>query len=618
MLWLFVYLSFVAIAGRFLTKSGLRLSWLPAGYALFFFFQVVTVKLLDLVGVLGAGPVVGIYLLAAVPGVLFLVRDGQAGIRRRLYSTRGSGVDRERGERLLQRILAGSVVIIIAGLALYSLLVPTHVWDVQAYHMPMVAGYVQNGSLSLGPTQDLRQIFRVNGGELQMLNLALLSGSDAWMELPNVLALVVSLGTAYVLGRSVLGRKTLAALVVLVTLTAPQVLYGSVTAKNDIVFLALVVGAFYWVVRTVDEPEELLWPALLALTCSLAVATKVIGLNLVGTAGLVLLVLTVARRVPFRSLLVFTLLTLAGVLILVGDVYWSNFTRSEVPVGIRPGEVRFTIGLANLVEALEFYVYDLAFERLVTTQIFEHDFSHYGYLFPFVLVLGAVAGVRQVFVPAERRRSAILLAAMAFVLFVSVIIARLPIQWDQRFMIWMVPVLAILALCMLRNWSPPALLALGAFCSALALFHVVHIFTNGAGGMFEKSAVHLARNGELARLTDVRHEKYDYKIDGFEKLAAAAGPEDSILYIGAEDTWQYPAWGRGFSRTVIGVRDSADVARKLQDQSFDFAVVEADAADPLRRAVRVGAKQQAFTQLYTSANRSIFRRDRLSEPTSTP
>jgi len=279
-----------------------------------------------------------------------------------------------------------------------------------------------------------------------------------------------------------------------------------------------------------------------------------------------------------------------------------------VPVGIRPGEVDFVAGPANIIAAVKFYVYDLSFRRLVTEQIFEHDFSHFGYFFPFLLVFGTVAGMRQFIMSRRRREELWVLALLVVVLLLSVIIARRPIQWDQRFMIWMVPAFAILAVSNLDKAHRPTLLALVAFGSAFCMLNVIQIVTNASGGIFAKSSLHIIEHGRLPYLSDVPHEKYLYKIDGFNLLGAASGERDSVLYVGAEDTWMYPGWGRRFTRYVIGVHDSADVIRKVRSGAFAFIVVEADAAEGLRRAALGPASAGNYADLYKGENRRILQR----------
>src|SRR5690606_28689203 len=136
-----------------------------------------------------------------------------------------------------------------------------------------------------------------------------------------------------------------------------------------------------------------------------------------------------------RGVVLFGVAAAVALLALAGTVYWSNLSRSAVPVGVAPGEVSFTIGPANAIAAARFYLYDLSFKRLVVPQVFEHDFMHYGYFFPFLLLAGTVVALRQF---RARRFVLAALALMGGVLFLSVIALRLPIQWDQRFMMWMV------------------------------------------------------------------------------------------------------------------------------------------------------------------------------------
>jgi len=605
--WALLFVLTVVIVDRQRNTAVFCLSSVLVGYVLFYFFQVLVVKLLNLVHLLSSPALWTAYLLAAAAGFTFLyVKRGGANAAlptRKILASAGQGP-------LIERIVGASVAAAILGLAVFSFVAPTAVWDVQAYHMPMVASYVQNESLTIGATQDLRQVYRVNGAELQMLNIALLARSDAWMELPNILALMVSLVGVFLMAKIVLHRDALAYLAVILTMTAPQILYGSASAKNDVVFLALILGAFYWIVRIASDPETHLRERLiiLALTASLAVATKVIGLNVVGTAGLVLLILVLLRRLPLRAVALYSAFTVAGVMALVGDVYWNNMHMTEVPVGIRPGEVDFVAGPANIIAAVKFYVYDLSFRRLVTEQIFEHDFSHFGYFFPFLLVFGTVAGMRQFIMSRRRREELWVLALLVVVLLLSVIIARRPIQWDQRFMIWMVPAFAILAVSNLDKAHRPTLLALVAFGSAFCMLNVIQIVTNASGGIFAKSSLHIIEHGRLPYLSDVPHEKYLYKIDGFNLLGAASGERDSVLYVGAEDTWMYPGWGRRFTRYVIGVHDSADVIRKVRSGAFAFIVVEADAAEGLRRAALGPASAGNYADLYKGENRRILQR----------
>jgi hypothetical protein len=646
-LWLTPLALFTMCANARRRRPAFDPAALLIAYPIFFLFQVLAVKALDLGGLLMGPAVAVVYLVAAAAALAAFV------------SWRGDGAGRvpdldaaDPDARLVRRLALASAGLVCIGLAAFALVVPVHVWDVQAYHMPMVANYMQNESIAGWPTQDLRQIFRVNAGELQMLSLALLSRSDAWMELPNVLGLSVCLVATFEMTKRILGRRVLGHLAVVLVLTAPQILYGSVSAKNDLVFTAVLLCSFYWVVHVATGVRETRqrdaaagragrssrdaagaavdgspgatvsrwWGGtsasypwhrsailLIGAGPALAASTKVMGLNVLVAVGLALTALVLAKRVSVRDLALFGVVGLLVLSVAAGDIYARNIGRTTLPVGIRPGEVHFTFDLANFAAAARYYLYDLSFKRLVTPQIFEHDFSHYGYLFPLILTLGAVAGIRQLR-SGRREAGLVILAFLAVVLFLSVNVARQPIGWDQRFMIWMVPVFAILAISLLRGVEGRILVAATSFVAAISIVNAAQLYANASEGLFTRSVMFTVQHGRLPGLVDLPPWKYSYKIDGFQALASAASPEDSILYVGAEDTWMYPAWGRRFTRHVHGVSGPEDAAVRAKSGMYGYIVVEDDAAADLRDPVCESAQMAGYRPLARSNGRTVLRR----------
>jgi hypothetical protein len=580
-----------------------------AAYPIFFAFQVLLAKAASAVGLLhvtGFRTAYGV-LVAAGGAVCFLrLRRGTTAPA----PAPAPAVDQDADLVLIRRIVLGVAALALALLALFALVAPVHVWDVLAYHMPMVASYVQNGSLDAWPTQELRQVYRVNAGELQLLNVALLARSDAWVELPNVLGLAVFLVAAYELARLALRRRLLAYLVAALSLTAPQVLVGAATAKNDLMFSAVLLTAFYWMIRAgrrEDAGHAGTALGLAALCAALAAATKVMGLNVIGATGLVALAFAFRGRLRWGQVVAFTLMTTASLLLLAGDVYWRNLIRDTIPVGIAPGELHLSVGLGNLVVAARYYVYDLSFKRLVTPPIFEHDFLHYGYLFPFLLILSVVGAVRQ-----WRRRDHALasLALAGGALFASVVAIRLPIGWDQRFMLWMIPVAAVLALSLAERTPTRNLLALCGLVAGLALVNVSTALTLESDRLFHRSVEHLATTGELARYTDVANTRYRNRDDGFEVLALEAAPTDTVLYAGTDDSWMYLAWGPRFTRRVEGVRDAAHAASQVASRRFDFIVMERSVPPEIERAIVREAGSAGYATLAQAEGRLIMRRSR--------
>lgn len=603
LLWLAAFAAVTLLVARwFPDEPG---PTLLAAYPLFCAAQVLVARLASALGLLTSGAFLVLYAALAVTAAALWIARGPAAPAQPLGGDPGTANETDPDIRLVRRVVLGCAAAVLAGLLLFALVSPVHVWDVLAYHLPMVASYIQNGSLDAWPTQDLRQVFRVNAGELQMLHVALPARSDALVELPNLLGLAVLLVGTLELARLEYGRTALPWLAVAIVLTAPQVLVGAATGKNDLLFVAVVIAAFYWMVRAglARDGRTTRCIALAALSAAVAAATKVMGLNVLGAVGLLALVLAARRRLPFRAVLQFGVVALLALLALAGDVYWKNFSRSVVPVGISPGEISYTFGPGNITAAARFYLYDLPVRRLLTPQLFEHDFLHYGYLFPVLLAAGCVVAFRQL---RERRFVLASLALIGAALFVSVIALRLPIQWDQRFMIWMVPTLAILALSLARRWAPRALVAATAAAASLALVQLALTITNESDGLFMRSAQHLAGTGTLARHADVPNPRYTAMGAGFAALDAAAGPRDSVLYAGTDDSWMYPAWGARFSRYVVGVDDAEQAAAQVRSGRFRFIVVENEAREPIRRAIATTAAGAGYRTLQQADGRVIF------------
>jgi hypothetical protein len=294
-----------------------------------------------------------------------------------------------------------------------------------------------------------------------------------------------------------------------------------------------------------------------------------------------------------------------ALLVLAGDVYLANATRSAVPVGVAPGEVTITFGPQNLIAAVRYYAFELGFKRLVIHQVFEHDFAHYGYLYPILLVLGIAGMARQV-----RRPRYVLaaLAVLAVLLFASVIALRLPIRWDQRFMIWMVPVLAVFALSLRERLDVRYVLVLAASAATLGLVNLVLTMTAEADGLFDRAATHLATTGSRARYVDVPNRRYLFMNDGFEALDEAAAPGDSVLYVGTDDSWMYLAWGPRFTRHVDGVADAPDASAKVAAHAYRFVVLEDAASPSIHAAVEQEVTASGYRVLADADGRTIFAR----------
>ncbi|HSJ07800.1 MAG TPA: hypothetical protein VK936_13935 [Longimicrobiales bacterium] len=617
-LWLAVFAALVlALRGHGASTGPTVL----IAYALFVAAQVILAIVLGAVGALTGTGIRTAYLagLAILTGLVVLRRRRNP--RKATESITPvvgrADIPSDGAARTVRRIALATTCLVFAALTVFTLVVPVRIWDTLAYHMPMVASYIQNASLDAWPTQDLRQIYRVNTGELQMLNLALLARSDAWVELPNLLGLAVVLVASFELARLTFHRPLFPWVVVLLVLSAPQIVIGAGSEKNDLSFTAALLSAFYWMIRAglAARPASTAHVSMAAVSAAMAGATKVMGLNVAGATGLLALVLAARRRLLPRDVAVYTAVVITALLVLAGSVYLYNAGRSPVPVGVAPGEVHYTFGPANITEAVRYYVLDLTLKRLVIIPRLEHDFLHYGYLFPFMLGLGFLGAVRQ---RTERRFVPICLAVLAAALLLSVIAVRQPIGWDQRFMIWLVPTFAILALTTAERMADRRLVVVAWVAATLAAANVAVALGAESDFLFRRSALHVTSAGELPRYLDVPNRRYLHMRDGYDTLDAAAAPGDSILYAGTDDSWMYPLWGRRFTRHVEGVWDADHASAQIASRRFRFVVVEHGTAPEILSAAGRHTAASGYAILAAERDRTIFVRDAYEGALPTP
>src|SRR5262249_44445176 len=74
-----------------------------------------------------------------------------------------------------------------------ALLYASQIWDTYVYHLPMIANWLQQGSLNPWPTACLRQVTRIGGAEYQQLWVVGMPHVDLLVELPSIVAGAISM-----------------------------------------------------------------------------------------------------------------------------------------------------------------------------------------------------------------------------------------------------------------------------------------------------------------------------------------------------------------------------------------------------------------------------------------
>jgi 4-amino-4-deoxy-L-arabinose transferase-like glycosyltransferase len=481
----------------------------------------------------------------------------------------------------------------------------------------MVAQYFQNHSLSPWATQCLRQIARPNGSELQMLHQAFLSGSDAWLELPHLLGFFVILVATFQIAALVLQKKSLAFLSVLLILTAPQFVVIASTCQNDLIFVAFVLTAFYWVIRTVCNRLEKpgLNMGLAGLSVGLASSTKVMGPCLLASIVSVLLLMLLFKKVSWTSLGWFLLSSLVSLILLVGETYWQNFNLFGIPVGVVPDEDtrnKFEFGWPVLQSVFTFYFHTLGIKRLFLQVFSSPGTTHFGYLFHPMLMMGVFAAFRQgIHLKSEQGTALRILSLLGLTLFAAVYAIRGPASHDQRWMSWLVPVLAILTLSLFESWSEERIRRVAMVLSPYVLIYAAHLYFGSTtyGNYTRSSVVYFLQRGRPAQAADVRlHGSLKERYGNFWVLNAQARKRDHVLFVGGGWSIMYPAWGRDFSRVVEGVKDLNDALEKIDSGGYRFIIIDNDAKPELKEAALTKVGALGFEPIATNSYRTIYKR----------
>ncbi len=610
-LWIILFIAFAIVINRATGQVYYNSRGFVFAYPLFSFFQICSAKFLDFTDQLHAAGVLYVHLGALIVlAAIFLI----------LWS-KISAAAPLRSDSMEIRFVAitGLTVtgLLLIALGVISFVIPVNFRDDHIYHMPMVANYVQNHSLQPWATQDLRQILRPNAIELQMLHLALLSNSDSWLELPNLLALFVALAATFQIARITLGSRTLAWISVLAVLTARQILLSPTTVSNDAPFMAFTLCSFYGVLGLAGSaPKRMpLWIGFLLLSTGMAVATKVVGPWLAVTVLMTLSLMAITGKLPAKAWLGFVIALVVAVAIVLGDVIMDNIAHGGHFLGLSKKEYG-RIVFFPWEKIVWFYLYELSYYRLFNPPNLNYGTAHYGFLFPITLILGLIASLRHTWLFFKSKQAYLpILAMMTIIFFLCILGFRVPRPHDQRFMTWLVPCLAILTLSLLPKQNKRILIFLTASLGIYALTDWSIVWANSSLGMMLRNGIwQIASHQHVPRYVDYfRHgsmltvsgKKLDY-LAGYNTLEEMADSNDSVLVIGGKDSWIYPAWGSRFSRKIEGVSDHADSLRKIRSHTYNFVVVERSANANIRQSAHGELRQSPYSPMARNRRRSVY------------
>jgi hypothetical protein len=517
---------------------------------------------------------------------------------------RKSAVEAVREHRAVTVLLGAAVVALVVDGALGVLAGPSN-WDSMTYHLSRAAYWLQNHSATQFEGGTVRQLGSPPNGEMLQAWTMLLSGTDRIASLVQWTALC-GLAAAIFSGARMLGFTAgAAAFAAGLFVTMPQPILQASTTQNDLIASFFVAAAALFGVRGVRD-GALGDIVVAAVAGGLAAGTK--GTGLIAAPALVVLIGAAAWRYrpPRRLLAGGVALAVASLTVFgsfnyvlnarnTGDLYGgvrdqvkraSPVPENALRIGWSffdtPGASLGWLQLASQRPAQEIFPHveqstpGKEFDFGTDSSVHEDTsaFGFVGFLLLFPLLLTAAFARRS----AAPRRTLALCSLGYFAVFVVAIEFDV---WSARLLMPMVVLGApLLAWLYGRAWTR-------AIAVTLALASLIPcVIVNQRKPLLvaeeQKSVFQL---DHIAQKSIARPEMDPV----IRHVLRRVRPGDSLGFVGGEDSWDYPFFGRHRDRRVARLHPG-DVTYERMDRERLTAVLFANVGRPPRslRAVPVG------------------------------
>ena len=233
--------------------------------------------------------------------------------------------------------IAWQDILMLAGIGFLSgvvlltaVLSPPNTWDAMDYHMPRIAMWASNHSVSFFPTPYTQQLFLAPWAEYAMLHLYLTAGGDRFVNLVEWFSMLGCSVAASLIARELGAGKRGQILAALVSLTIPQGLLEASGAMNCYVVSFWLAVMFYFVLRSGKDPS---WLNLLSIGGALGLALLSKGMTYIFAPPLLAAGVWMCAPAKRRVLVLRFVAAGALALALNGPLYIRNVRLSGSPLG---------------------------------------------------------------------------------------------------------------------------------------------------------------------------------------------------------------------------------------------------------------------------------------------
>ena len=214
-------------------------------------------------------------------------------------------------------------IVLAMTLGAYLILIVTpNGWDSLWYHLPRAAHWLQNGTLHHYQAPNPRQtVFAING-EIGLLWLMSLSGTDQLSGFVQWFATIFSMVSIYGIARQLKYPPPASMFAALIWSTLTIVVAQSISTQNDITVTFFVVASFYFLLAGLldTDPKYMVNLAFGGLALGLAVGTKSIALIALPGFAITIVLLALVTSDKVLSKLIY-----AGVFCLSGFILVGSY-----------------------------------------------------------------------------------------------------------------------------------------------------------------------------------------------------------------------------------------------------------------------------------------------------
>lgn len=142
------------------------------------------------------------------------------------------------------------ITIFVLLLLFQGIIYPPNNWDSLTYHMPRIMYWIGNESVVHFPSHILRHLYQPPFAEYFILNLNLLNGNDYFSNTVQLLYLVLTFFSIWLLLTQLAISRFYKILALFIAITIPAVELQATTTKNDIVCSFFILTAIVFCIKT--------------------------------------------------------------------------------------------------------------------------------------------------------------------------------------------------------------------------------------------------------------------------------------------------------------------------------------------------------------------------------